>query len=208
MERKFRRPAMLDPEAAEEIVGDEDPAEESELAHATAWALMGVPAGDFDAQDVEKVKEAVRAKGVSIVAGTWARSPEFTLPGAFWRIYLLWQWYQLDAETIEKRYSDGLTAMQDRGLTEGQWIPPLPEVLRGVEGVLAGYASEDNLASVFESVAQTMRVLASGVRYGDTWITDDAHELAHHVTRRPVALTATAKELDESAAQAAAGQLE
>ena len=35
-ERRFRRPAMLDPAEAELIEGDEDPATRSEVAHTTA----------------------------------------------------------------------------------------------------------------------------------------------------------------------------
>ncbi len=206
-ERSFRRPASLEQADAEMIVGDEDPAAESEIAHTTAWALLGVTSGDFDKKAVAQLQTSVRAEGVDIIAAAWARSPEFTLPGALWRIYLLWQWHQMNSEVIEERYHEGVEAMREKGL-DADAQPPLAEVIRGIEGVLAGYANEDDLAPIFAATAQAMRVMAMGVRFGPSWITEDSHLLAHTVTRRPQALLDTARELDESARQAAAGTLD
>ncbi len=208
MDRKFRRPAMLDPEQAEEIIGDEDPSVESDMAHATAWALMGVPAGGFTEEDVDKAVDAVREQGADIVAAFWTRSPEFTLPGAFWRIYLLWQWHELNPDVVEERYGEGVRAMEARGVGGPESVPNLEETLKGVQGVLFGYATEEDLAPVFESAAQVMRVMAAGVRFGPEWVTQDDHQLAHPVTRRPQALLETANELDQSALDARAGTLE
>lgn len=207
MEHKFRRPAMLDPETAEYIVGDEDPAIGSELAHSTAWALLGQPSVDFSEEDVPKLLEAVRTKGVDIVAASWARSPEFTLPGALWRIYLLYQWYQMSPGVLYERYQEGVAVMKDEDVKDTALVPNLDEVVLAIEGVLAGYATEDDLASVFEVAASVMRVLAASSKYGPRWITEDTHALAHPVTRRPAALLDTATELDESARQARTGTL-
>ncbi len=208
MDRKFRRPAMLDPEQAEEIIGDEDPSVESDMAHATAWALMGVPAGGFSQEDVDKAVAAVREQGADIVAAFWTRSPEFTLPGAFWRIYLLWQWHELNPEVVTQRYDEGVQAMEARGVANEESVPSLQDTLKAVQGVLFGYATEEDLAPVFEAVAQVMRVMAAGVRFGPEWVTSDNHQLAHPVTRRPGALLETANELDQSALDARAGSLE
>ncbi len=208
MERKFRRPAMLDLEQAEEIIGDEDPSVESDMAHATAWALLGVPAGGFSEEDVQKAVAAVREQGADIVAAFWTRSPAFTLPGALWRTYLLWQWYELNPEAVTLRYDEGVQAMESEGVATPESVPDLAEVLRAVEGVLAGYATEEDLSSVFEAVAQVMRVMAAGVRFGPEWVTEDDHELAHPVTRRPKALLDTANELDQGAASARTGTLQ
>ncbi len=208
MEHRFRRPAMLEPEQAEEIIGDEDPAEGSELAHTTAWALMGVPNADFDEFTVEKLRETVRTKGVDVVAEAWSRSPEFTLPGALWRVYLVCQWHQMNPDVLQERYAEGKATMEAQGVANDDTVPDLDEVIRADEGLLAGYATEDNLAPVFEANADLLRVLAAGVTHGPKWIEDDRHELAHPVTRRADALIATALELDESARQAAAGTLD
>ncbi len=206
-ERAFHRPASLDQAEAEAIVGDEDPAAESEIAHTTAWALMGVPNADFDEKAVKELQQSVRKEGVDIIAAAWSRSPDFTLPGALWRIYLMWQWHQMNPVVLQDRYDEGIKALTDQGLDVSN-EPPLADVIRAVEGVLAGYASEDDLAAVLEGTAEAMRVMAAGVRFGPEWITEDGHVLAHTVTRRPQALLDTAKELDASAQQARAGTLE
>lgn len=48
MSARFRRPAMLEPEDAENIVGDADPALRSDIAHTTAQLLLGTFDGHFD----------------------------------------------------------------------------------------------------------------------------------------------------------------
>ncbi len=203
MARKFRRPAMLGPEQAEEIVGDTDPAEETEIAHTSAWALLGVPEGDFDSEHVERLKAAVRSDGVDTIAGFWDRSSAITLAGAFWRIYLLWQWNEISPEVVAQRFQEGVEGLG--GDAAGK--PTLDEVLLAVGVVLSGSANEDQLAPVFEAAAQTMEVMAAGVEYGPRWIDTDEHELAHPVTRRADALLSTAQELRESARQARQGTL-
>lgn len=204
---KFRRPAALTPKEAEDIIGDIDPADEAEVAHTSAWALMGVPNADFDATDTERLRTAVRARGVDIVADLWARSPDFTLAGALWRLYLLWQWHQADPDVLMERYDEGLAALEQEGRDLSK-LPTLEETIRAVGGVLAGYATEDDLPPVLDASATVMRIMAAGVTSGAEWIGDDDHHLAHPVTRRPEALLATAAELEESAQQARIGNLD
>lgn len=206
--RKFHRPAQLDQQEAEEIVGDEDPAVEAEVADTSAWALMGVANEDFDDEAIKRLRETVRREGVDVIAAAWSRSADFTLPGALWRIYLLSQWHQLNPEVLQARYDAGRKEMEQEGVANAETFPPLQEVLAAVKGVLYGYATDDDLAPVFEAVAQTMRVLAAGVEFGPQWITKDDHVLAYTVTRRPQALLDTAKELDVSAHQARLGTLD
>lgn len=208
MDHKFRRPAQLEPEQAEEIVGDEDPAENSEIAHTSAWALMGVPNADFNKEAIEQLRQTVRTQGVDVIASAWSRLPDFTLPGALWRIYLVWQWYQMNPEVLRERYLEGKKAMEEEGVANEETVPDFDEVIRADEGVLAGYANEDDLPAVLGSNAALLRVLAAGVTFGPEWITEDDHRLAHRVTRRPDALLATADELDESAEQAREGTLD
>ena len=86
--RTPRRPAMLDAEDAEYIVGDEDPAQGSALAHSSAWALMGVGDDEIGPDAVRSLRDTVRAEGVDLLAPLWSRSPATTLPGAMWRLYL------------------------------------------------------------------------------------------------------------------------
>ncbi len=73
--RTPRRPAILSPALAESIVGDEDPAAASGIAHSSAWALMGVGDEEFDAAAIARLRELVRAQGPDVVAHLWSRSP-------------------------------------------------------------------------------------------------------------------------------------
>ncbi len=204
---RFRRPAALTAADAEQIIGDVDPANEAEVAHTSAWALMGVPNADFDAEATEKLRAAVRSQGVDIVAGLWDRSPDFTLAGALWRIYLLWQWHQADPTVLELRYQEGIAELERQG-KDVEKLPTLDETVRAVGGVLAGYATEDDLAPVLDATATIMQIMAAGVTYGPEWITTDEHHLAHPVTRRPQALLDTASELAVAAQKSREGNLD
>lgn len=201
--RKFRRPAQLGPIQAEEIEGDVDPAEQAELAHVTAWALMGVPTDDFDQEHVDRLLAAVRTEGVDVVASFWDRAAAFTLAGALWRLYLLWQWNQMDPEGLHTRYDRGKAAMNH--LAENS--PDLNQVLSATGAVLAGVASEDQIAPVLESAAEVMRIMATDAAGGSAWVQAEDDGLAHPVTLRAEALLATAAELSESARQARRGTL-
>ncbi len=111
-----RRPAMLDAARAEAIVGDEDPASLSAVAHTAAWALMGIGDETFSDEAVARLRETVRARGVDTIAHVWSRSPEFTLPGALWRVYLLHEWYHRDPILVAERYAEGSRAPIIQGL--------------------------------------------------------------------------------------------
>lgn len=230
-DRKFRRPAMLTAQRAADIVGDADPAEHSELAHSTAWALMGVATAEatgphfadsprrepFDQETMERLREAVRADGVDLVAGTWSRSPAFTLPGALWRLYLLYQWHQLNEPVVEGHYETGVEVLEaDAEFSaadsmEAQLaadMPSLQQVLAAVAATLNGYVDEDGLSVVLEAASRLLRVIAAGVGASATWITDKNDALAYPVTLRERALLVTADELVEAAHQARQGTLE
>lgn len=195
---------MLTPEEAEEIVGDADPAADAEVAHTSAWALLGVPGADFDAEHVARLREVANKEGVGGFADLWDRSPAFTLPGALWRLYLLWQWDKMDPEVLENRFADGVKVLQAQGKPVSL---SLPEALAAADAVLSGHATEDDLAEALALAAEAMRIMATGITYGPEWILEDNHQLAHPVTRRPEALLKTAAELEESSRLANYGNL-
>lgn len=205
--RKFRRPAILSPSDAEQVTDSADIEENSDMAHATAWAMMGIPSEEFNTEVVHRLVTTVRANGADIVAPLWDNSPAFTLPGALWRLYLLWQWNQLNPGVVADRFAEGQRVYQEAGdATMGD--VSLAETLEAVKGTLAGFASEDDLAPTLEATAKTLRVMAAGLEHGPRWITSDSDELAHPVTRRPAALLDTAEELEEGALRARHNNLE
>ena len=127
------------------------------------------------------------------VAELWADSPATTLPGTLWRLFLVREWIRRDPALIERRYATVVEVGDDDGARHR------------LEAALAA-ASVTALAPVLRLAAGFLRALAAGS--SAVWIEDDTDELADRVTRRELALTATAEELDEAARRAAAGLLD
>ena len=65
--RLSRRLAILFPARAEAIIGDEDPAAASGIAHSTAWALLGIPDEDFDLEAITRLRSLVCAQGEKVL---------------------------------------------------------------------------------------------------------------------------------------------
>ena len=202
-----RRPAMLDAARAEAIVGDEDPASLSAVAHTAAWALMGIGDETFSDEAVARLRQTVRARGVDTIAHVWSRSPEFTLPGALWRVYLLHEWYHRDPILVAERYAEGSRAPIIQGLEAPVALRPLHLIMDEIDALMRGDLTDDDLEDVLAQASRAMRVLAAG-EAGALWIEDPTDPLAHRVTMRHSALLATADELDTAAREASVGTLD
>lgn len=202
-----RRPAMLDAARAETIIGDEDPASLAAVAHTAAWALMGIGDDSFTDEDVARLRDTVRTRGIDTIAHVWSRSPEFTLPGALWRVYLLHEWYHRDPLLAAERYADGSRAPIIQGLEAPVELRSLSLIMEEVDSLLRGDLTDDDLEYVLGEASRAMRVLAAG-ETGALWIEDPTDPLAHRVTMRHSALLATADELDVAAREAAVGTLD
>lgn len=199
--QRFHRPAMLSFEDAEKIEGDEDPAASALLAMTSARALLGLSDDEFDSTAVENLVNQIDAEGVDIVADLWERSPEFTLPGALWRLYLMNEWYKRDTIKLFERYEEGLNAPFTAGIDDAEPKPEAPDfkgVFDRIEALMHGREFGD-LTQLLKDAALVMRILASGATFGTTWIRTDKDRLANMVTRRASALIETAKELDAAA---------
>ena len=157
-----RRPAMLDAARAEAIVGDEDPASLAAVAHTAAWALMGVGDETFTDEDVARLRKTVRTRGVDTIAHVWSRSPEFTLPGALWRVYLLYEWYHRDPLLVAERYADGSRAPIIQGLEAPVELRSLSLIMEEIDSLLRGDLTDDDLEYVLREASRAMRVLAAG----------------------------------------------
>jgi hypothetical protein len=205
-----RRPAMLDPAQAELIEGDEDPATRSEVAHTTAQALVhGGRAGAHDDPDlVHRLVTLVDREGLDEIATLWSRSPNTTLPGTLWRLYLLREWVRRDPATVANRYRLGLQRAEVAGAVAGVATPPGPDdVTDVVDKVLSGLYDGD-LAVALDRAVAFLRVLATGSALHADWIEQDDDDLAFEVTRRAGALLTTAEELEQAAALYRSGRLD
>ena len=206
--RRPRRPAMLDPRAADELPGDLNPALRSEVAHTTANALVHQGRAAEDPEVVERLVRLVEAEGLDTVAGLWADSSPTTLPGALWRLYVLRDWVRRDPSTISERYRMGVVRAEVHDVVAGVESPPGPtEVSRVVDAVLSGVYAGD-LAVALERGAAFCRVLATGSALDADFVEDRDVELAIRMTRGASGLVRTAEELEQAAGLWRSGRLD
>ncbi|MDY5152587.1 hypothetical protein SAMN05421878_102192 [Actinobaculum suis] len=206
---KFRRPAQIKPEQLEAIQGDGDVAYNSELAHTSAQALLFHRDAEDDPEEAAirgRVLELVRAEGVDVIAESWVRSPEDSLPGALWRGFLLREWIRRYPQEVERRWDLAAAELESQGADGKQKLDMTPrpsEVKDAWDSVLGG-----------EFTGELEEVLAKSARLTNTlgevdphWISNDEHPLATPVTRRDTALIQTSLEFREAGQQAARGLL-
>ncbi len=194
-----RRPAMLDPRAADDLPGDSDPALRSEIAHTTAGAIVHRARASEDPEVVERLVRLVEAEGLDELAALWADSPAGTLPGALWRLYVLREWVRRDPATVAERYRSGAAAAQVPGVVAGVAMPPGPDDVRRVaDAVLSGVFAGD-LAVALERGAAFCRVLATGAAFDADGVDDVDPDGARRLTRGASSLIRTAEELEVSA---------
>ena len=206
--RRPRRPAMLDPRAADELPGDLDPALRSEVAHTTAHALVHQGRAAEDPEVVERLVRLVEAEGLDTVASLWADSPPTTLPGALWRLYVLREWVRRDPQTISERYRMGVARAEVHDVVAGVASPPGPsDVSRVVDAVLSGVYAGD-LAVALERGAAFCRVLATGAALDADLIEDRDNDLAARMTRGASGLVRTAEDLEKAAGLWRSGHLD
>src|SRR5690606_15275694 len=206
-QRKPRRPAMLDDQTAERIVGDVDPALRSQAAHTTAAVLVQRGrAGAEDPELVARLVALVDTEGLDTVAELWSQSPPRTLPGALWRLYLMREWVRRDPSTIADRFALGRQRAEVAGVIAGVVEPPGPtDVARLADAVLAG-VYEGDLDVALDRAAAFFRVVATGSALDADWIDDD--DVATRLTRRAGALLRTAEDLEDAAELWRAGRLD
>jgi len=208
-ERRFRRPAMLSPAAADEIVGDIDPAVRSEAAHTTATAIVhGGRAASDDAELVERLVHLVDTEGLDTVATLWADSPADSLPGALWRLYLLREWTRRDPDTIAERYRLGLVRAEVAGAIAGVADTPGPEEIRTVADAVLSGVFQGDLDVALERAGAFCRVLATGSAVDADALAASDDAVATRVTRSAGALLDTAGQLEDAAALWRSGRLD
>lgn len=207
MDRKPRRPAMLDAQTAERIVGDVDPALRSQAAHTTAAVLVQRGrAGAEDPDLLARLVALVDTEGLDTIAELWSQSSPTTLPGALWRLYLMREWVRTDPSTIAERFSLGRQRAEVAGVIAGVVEPPGPDdVAHLADAVLAG-VYEGDLDVALDRAAAFFRVVATGSALDADWIDDD--DVATRLTRRAGALLRTAEDLEDAAELWRAGRLD
>lgn len=197
---RFRRPAMLSPDQADAIMGDEDPSVRSEIAHSTAQALVrGGREGSEDPELVQRLIELVDTEGLDAVAEIWSQSPPDTLPGAMWRLYLLREWARRDPDTIAERYRLGAHRAEVEDVIAGVAGPLGPQEIRQMLDALLSGVYVGDLDVALDRAGAFLRVLATGSALDADWVESADADGARDLTRRAGALLDTATDLEHAA---------
>jgi hypothetical protein len=199
----------LDDEQIEAIEGESDVAYNSELAHTSAQALlpMGRHYIEDDPETVKRILALVDDEGIDVLAETWVRSPEDSLPGILWRGYLLYEWIRRDGAAISERYAKAAEFDMAHGKAGELKVAmtPKPGTVRQEWNAVLSGTFEGDFVDVLVDSARFTDFLGTAE---SKWIESDSDPLATRVTRRDAALLETSKEFRNAAALAASGQLE
>ena len=205
--RRHHRPVLVDP-SSDWQPGGVDPALRTQVAHATAAALVHRGRASDDPDVLARLLALVETEGLDVVAALWADSPADSLPGALWRLYVLREWVRRDAQTVADRYRQGVDAAPVEGAVAGVVVPPGPADVRAVaDAVLSGVYTGD-LATALERAAAFCRVLATGAAFDADHLDVVDPGGAARQTRGASSLLRTADELGRAAELWRAGRLE
>jgi len=206
--RRPRRPGRLDPAGAEAIGGAPDPAEHSEAAHATAYALVHRGRASQDPDVVERLVTLVDNEGLGTIAALWSSSPADTLPGVLWRLYALRAWVRADSRIVADRYRQGVSAAPVYDAVAGvAQTPTAADVEHLVDQVLTGLYTRD-LDVALERAAAFCRVVATGTAFDADHLDHLDSASADRATRSAAGLLRTADELTHAASLWRADRLE
>lgn len=182
------------------MVGSDDPAEVSRIAHSTAHALMSRVRDEQERAVVDRLVSFTDEHGIDTIAELWSRSPARSLPGTLWRIYLLQLMVHGDPATASITYERGRseTASADV-VVAGAPTPAGPEELIVLSDTILRGLFEGDFAVALERAASFCRVQSAGA----THLADDAElaapERASAMTTRALRLATYATDLGAAA---------
>jgi len=156
-----RRPVLVGPAAADQLVGGADPAELVQAAHATAEALVrhGRSGGDEVAARLVALTDE---HGLDEIALLWADRPADSLPGALWRLYALRAGIRGQSDLIARAFDAGRHRAPVHEAVAGVADPPGPAEVRALaDDVLTG-AFVGDLDVALERAAAFCRVVSTG----------------------------------------------
>lgn len=155
----FRRPASLSLAAQDLLPGEPDPATSTDLAHASAAALLSGVRGAQDPLVVGRVLRLAADEGLEDLAALWSTSPAETLPGALWRLYVVHTWASAQGDEVVRRYREGSRTVPGLRYLAGLSEPPDVEgVRRTVDEILRGAFTGDLAVALGRAGALMMLV--------------------------------------------------
>jgi hypothetical protein len=209
MTDEFHKPTKFSGSKFEAMVGGDDPAQISRIAHETAQALIARVRDSDDDGVVDRLVAFADDHGIDAVAELWARSSPRSLPGALWRIYLLRALIRQDPVTSSYLYQRGteLLATIDP-VVAGATAPTGPaEITALADEILRGLFRGD-FGVALDRAAAFCRITSTGaVSLADAAELTDP-DRGTVMTTRSLRLSSTAEELTACARLWRNGSLE
>ena len=195
MTDEFHKPTLFSGAKFESMLGGEDPAVISRIAHETAQALLARVRSSEDPAVVERLVAYTDEHGIDAVAELWSRASARSLPGALWRLYLIRALVVQDAagtSFLFQRGSEVISSIDP--LVAGAESPTGPtEIMQLADEILRGVFQGD-FGIALDRAAAFCRVTAVGA----TSLADDAESTA---PERATDLTTKALRLSHTAAE-------
>jgi hypothetical protein len=173
-----------------------DPAEITEVAHATAAALVGTGRAGDDPELTARLIALVDELGLSTLAELWADRPPRSLPGALWRLYALREWVQRNPEEASADYQAGIRFTDVNHVVTGVAEPPGPVELKTLTDAILRGVFEGDFAVALQRAAAFCRVVSAGRAERAHTMDAQDREAAGVQTRRAASMLSTADDLE------------
>jgi hypothetical protein len=159
----FHKPTKFSGAKFESMMGGEDPAQISRIAHETAQALLNRVRDNPHPEVVERLVAYTDEHGIDAVAELWSRATPRSLPGALWRIYLVRLLIRQDADGTAYLYQRGIdVAVSIDPIVAGAAVPTGPaEIILLADEILRGLFTGD-FAIALDRAAAFCRVIGAG----------------------------------------------
>jgi len=205
----FHKPTQYSGDKFDTYEGGEDPAQILRVAHDTAHALITRARATDDPEVIDRLVAYTDAHGIDALAELWARSSARSLPGAFWRIYLMRAVIQQDPEGTSFLFQRGVDVLPTMdALVAGAPMPTGPDEITDLADQILRGLFRGDFAIALDRAASFSRILAAGC----TSVADDADATnparATELTTRAARLAQTAAEFTACARLFRAGNLE
>ena len=209
MTDEFHKPTMFSGSKFEGMMGGEDPAQISRVAHETADALLSRVREHPDAEVVDRLVAFTDEHGIDAIAELWSRASPHSLPGALWTIYLLRTLTRQDAEESSFLYQRGSeVSVTIDPLVAGAPSPTGPaEITELADRILRGLF-EGDFAVALDRAAAFCRVTSLGAASLADDVEVPSPERATALTTKALRLSHMAGELVACARLWRAGSLD
>lgn len=198
MSEQFHKPTLFSGAKFEGMLGGDDPAQISRVAHETAAALLSRVRASPQPDVVDRLVAFTDENGIDAIAELWSRASARSLPGSLWSIYLLRALTRQDPEQSSFLYQRGVdVATSIDPLVAGAPTPTGPEEITALADQILRGLFDGDFAVALERAAAFCRVTALGA----TSVADDVEHTEPH---RATALTTKALRLSHMAAELAA----